>query len=275
MAAASLSHIRLLRFRRYAGKVPSAVSTASLTPTVTHYISHPTRSGVLIAGPIRAATFLQRRSRFSALVLLNGRETLVHVPNSGRMRELLTPGRPCLLAVHPGLGRKTQHDLLMVDLGDRWVGVDGRFPSILLADALARGAIPAFQEYAASRREVPYGRSRLDFLLLGDGVRCLLEAKNVNRIVGDTAVFPDAPTSRGVQHLRELMAAQEDGYRAAVVFIIQRDDAVALGPDEEHDPVFSNTLREAAAAGVALFAWRFVVSPEAILLDRAVPVLLE
>ncbi|MBI4497487.1 MAG: DNA/RNA nuclease SfsA [Chloroflexi bacterium] len=246
--------------------------TPSVTAATTAFVPHQSGPGVLITGPTCTASFLRRLSRFSALVLLDGCETLVHVPNSGRMRELLTPGRPCLLAVHPGPGRKTAHDLLMVDVEGRWVGVDARLPSRLVAEALAWGAFPPFRDYPGVRREVRYGASRLDFLLVGSATRCLVEVKNVNRVLGTRAVFPDAPTVRGVRHLQELMAARRSGDQAAVVFIIQRDDAEALSPDEANDPRFSRTLGQAAAAGVALHAWRYRLGPEAITLDQAVPV---
>src|SRR5690606_16001971 len=141
--------------------------------------------------------FIQRLNRFAARVEGPGGEALAHVPNSGRMTELLVPGAPVLLSPAPaGSPRKTPYDLTLVRYQGKWVGVDARFPNILFAEALAAGQLEAFRGLAVAQREVRWGTSRFDFLLSGGNRSCLVETKSVNLVEGGTAMFPDAPTAR-------------------------------------------------------------------------------
>ena len=220
------------------------------------------------------ARFLTRLNRFAALVEMEGREVMVHIANSGRMRELLEPGRRLLLTPAPGEHRKTQFDLALVDLGTTLVSADSRLPNGLVAEALAEGQLPQFREYPELRREVRYGDSRLDFLLDGPGGRCYGEVKSVTLVVDGIGLFPDAPTIRGVKHLKELSRAVAEGYRAAVVFVVQRADAVAMTPNDAADPDFGTALRAAQAAGVEIYAYNCAVSPSEIRLASPLPITL-
>lgn len=219
-----------------------------------------------------AARFLTRLNRFAALVEMDGREVMVHIANSGRMRELLEPGRRLLLAPAPGEHRKTQFDLALVDLGTTLVSADARLPNGLVAEALAGGQLPQFREYPEIRREVRYGDSRLDLLLEGPGGRCYGEVKSVTLVVNGVALFPDAPTTRGVKHLGELSRAVAEGNRAAVVFVAQRSDAAAMSPNDAADPEFGAALRAAQAAGVEVYAYGCQVSTREIRLAVPLPV---
>lgn len=220
------------------------------------------------------ARFLTRLNRFAALVEMEGQEVMVHIANSGRMRELLEPGRRLLLAPAAGEHRKTQFDLALVDLGTTLVSADSRLPNGLVAEALAEGQLPQFQEYPEIRREVRYGDSRLDFLLEGPGGCCYGEVKSVTLVVDGSGLFPDAPTVRGVKHLKELSRAVAEGYRAAVVFVVQRADAVAMSPNDAADPAFGAALRAAQAAGVEIYAYNCAVSPSEIRLASRLPITL-
>ena len=219
------------------------------------------------------ARFLTRLNRFAALMELDGREVMVHVANSGRLGELLEPERRMLLAPAPGEHRKTQFDLALVDLESTLVSADARLPNALVAEALARGYLPPFAGYPQVRREVTYGESRLDLMLEGPAGRCYLETKSVTLVVDQgVAQFPDAPTSRGVKHLRTLSQAVAAGHRAAAVFVVQRSDARSLTPHDAADPEFSAALRSAHAAGVEVYAYRCRVTPEEIRLADPIPV---
>ncbi len=219
------------------------------------------------------ARFLTRLNRFAALVEWEGREVMAHVANSGRLRELLEPGRRLLLAPASGEHRKTRFDLALVDLDSTLVSADARLPNALVAEALERGDLPPFAGYPQMRREVTCGESRLDLALEGPGGRCYLETKSVTLVAaGGVARFPDAPTLRGVKHLRTLSQAVASGRRAAVVFVIQRNDARSLAPHDAADPEFGVALRAAYAAGVEIYAYRCRVSPEEIRLTDPLPV---
>lgn len=219
-----------------------------------------------------AARFLTRLNRFAALVELAGQEVMVHIPNSGRMGELLEPGRRLLLAPAAGEHRKTRFDLALVDLDTTLVSADSRLPNGLVAAALAAGELPPFQEYPELRREVRYGDSRLDLLLTGPSGCCYAEVKSVTLVVDGLALFPDAPTIRGVKHLRELSQAVAAGHRAAALFVVQRDDALAFSPYDAADPEFGAALRSAQAAGVEVYAYGCRVSPTEVRLAAALPV---
>ena len=220
------------------------------------------------------ARFLTRLNRFAALVEMEGREVMVHIANSGRMGELLVPGRRLLLTPAAGEHRKTRFDLSLVDLGTTLVSADSRLPNGLVAEALAEGQLPQFIEYPELRREVRYGDSRLDLLLDGPGGRCYGEVKSVTLVVDGIGLFPDAPTVRGVKHLKELSRAVAEGYRAAVVFVVQRADAVAMSPNDAADPAFGAALHAAQAAGVEVYAYNCAVSPSEIRLASPLPITL-
>ncbi|MGQ9683796.1 MAG: DNA/RNA nuclease SfsA [Anaerolineae bacterium] len=214
--------------------------------------------------------FLRRRNRFAAEVEVAGQAALAHVPNSGRMAELLVPGAGVLLAPRRG-PRRTPYDLLLVHHRGRLVGVDARLPPVLVAEAILSGNVPPFGPVECVQREVRLGTSRIDLLLTGSQGPCYVEAKSVNLVEQGVALFPDAPTTRGVRHLLALAGAAAAGLRAAVVFVIQRDDAAALRPHVEADWLFAETLRGVASV-VQVLAYRCHVSRAEVSLAERVPV---
>jgi sugar fermentation stimulation protein A len=229
-----------------------------------------------IRHPLLRGTFLVRENRFRAKVRLANREVAAHVPNSGRLGELLVPGRSVLLVETRAPHRVTDYDLSMVELPHTLVSVDARLPNDLIQEAFEDGALAQFAGLTWAKREVRYGGSRLDFLLEADGRAdpCFVEVKSVTLVEEGIARFPDAVTVRGRRHLRELRRACREGSRAAVVFVIQRGDARSFGPHDESDPLFGEVLREVAAAGVEVYAHRCRVTPRVIELQAQVPVLL-
>ncbi|OPZ81762.1 MAG: Sugar fermentation stimulation protein A [bacterium ADurb.Bin429] len=216
------------------------------------------------------ATFLHKPNRFVAVVEAAGETFLAHVPTSSRMRELLAPGAAVWLAPMAGVNRKTAWSLVLARYGETLVSVDSLAPNRLLARALAAGAVPEFAGWALARREAFFGRSRFDFLLARDAAQCWLEAKSVTLVEDGTALFPDAPTARGARHLEELIAARQAGHRAAVLFIIQRGDAVRFSPNRPLDPAFADALSRAVAAGVEAYAYRCSVTLDGIRLGERV-----
>ena len=246
--------------------------------------------------PLIEARFVQRLNRFAATVSLDGREVIVHVANSGRMRELLQPGNSCYLTKQPAAHRKTAYDLTLVAIdrvrsgsvrepstpyaegqpGDAstLVSADARLPNTLVFEAWRDGTLPHFDGYASARGEVRYHDSRLDMALESPGGRCFIEVKSVTLVRDGVARFPDAPTDRGRRHVSTLVRAVEEGHRAAAVFVVQRDDATGLSPHDANDPDFGEALREAVAAGVEAYAFTCAVTRESISLTGEVPVLL-
>ncbi len=221
--------------------------------------------------PLIPAQFLRRDNRFRATVLVEGQEAWAHVPNSGRLADMFVPGRPIYLHPVDQPHRKTPYDLKLVQMPEALVSIDARLPNPIFAEAVAAGKLPEFP-YLHIQPEVRYRESRLDFRLEGEQGVCWVETKSVTLIEQGVAWFPDVPTARGSRHLRELLHLTEAGDRAAVVFIIQREDAEAFAPAASVDPLFAETLAQVARAGVEVRAYACRVTLEEIVLERPVPV---
>lgn len=198
---------------------------------------------------------------------------LLHLPNSGRMQELLTPGASGLAVLDGGGKRKTAGTLLLVCYQGRWVSVDARMPNRLFEEGLKVGAWEKFCDLEAWRAEVPWGNGRIDFMLTAPGAPdFLVETKSCNLVEDGLALFPDAPTQRGARHLKELTEAVKSGLRAAVVWFVQRDDADRFSAHRKADPAFADALDEAMAAGVEAYAYRCQVSPLGVRVIDSIPI---
>jgi sugar fermentation stimulation protein A len=229
---------------------------------------------VRYTGTPRAVVFLDRPNRYLAWVRGRaGAPFEAHVPNPGRMGELLRPGVSSGWAIPAaGPNRRTGFDLVSVRHRGGLVSIDSRIANRLVARALAEGAWPEMGP-GPWKAEVPYGSSRIDFgQAESDHCTALLEVKSSNLRLGPYASFPDAPTLRGARHLRELARAARRGVRASVLFAIQREDVSAFRPNEALDPEFARSLRAAARAGVVLSARTLRVRPGGVGWGRAVPV---
>jgi sugar fermentation stimulation protein A len=237
---------------------------------------HQRQLAMRIRGPLLEASFVVRENRFRARVSLAGEEVPAHLPNSGRVSELLLPGRRVLLGEARAPHRVTDYDLLMVQLPETLVSVDARLPNRLFAEALESGTLPEFAGLTMVSPEFRHGESLLDFLLEADsgGESCVVEVKSVTLVRDGVGYFPDAVTRRGSRHLRELRRACQEGRRAAVVFVIQRDDARAFVPHDYSDPRFGELLRGVASDGVEVYAYTCRVSPEELALNGRAPVFL-
>lgn len=220
--------------------------------------------------------FVRRDNRFRVTVEREGRAVAAHLPNSGRLEELLTPGRTCHLADRAAAHRVTDYDLLLVDHHGVLISVDARLPNPLFTEAVEAGRLSPFAGITSIEREVQSGESRLDFRL-GDskGSVCWVETKSVTLVEDGLALFPDAPTKRGQRHLDELKRLARGGTRAAAVFVIQRPDAQVFSPHAEADPDFARAVREARDGGVEIHAVRCAVTRRAIQITKSVPVVLE
>ena len=198
---------------------------------------------------------------------------MVHVANSGRLRELLKPEHTMLVApAPPGTSRKTDYDLALVDVDGVMVSADARLPNGLLEGAIEADQLPEFAGYDRIQREVPLHDSRIDLMLSGPRGRLYVEAKSVTLEEDGVGLFPDAPTDRGRKHLLCLERAVREGHRAAVVFVIQREDVRSFSPNIPADPRFAETLQHAVGAGLEAYAYRCNVTRNGVNLSDAVPV---
>ncbi len=216
---------------------------------------------------VRMGVFLSRPNRFVAIVNIDGTDTVCHVKNTGRCRELLVPGCTVVLQAAANPARKTPYDVIAVYKGERLINMDSQAPNQVAAAYLA-----ARFPQASIRREVPFGQSRLDFCLEENGSVRYVEVKGCTLEVDDVGYFPDAPTQRGVKHLHHLIKAVEAGHQAAVLFIVQMEGIMALRPNDATHPAFGEALRCAAAAGVEVWAVGCTVTPDSLVADYTVPV---
>lgn len=203
--------------------------------------------------------FLARPNRFIAHVEIDGREEVCHVKNTGRCRELLTPGAVVWCRRDDNPSRKTKYDLIAVQKGERLINMDSQAPNAAAKEWLAAGGLGEIEDL---RGEVTHGDSRYDFAFRKDGRQCYLEVKGVTLEHDGVCAFPDAPTERGAKHLRGLQKAAQEGFGAYVLFVIQMSDVKYLHPNDATDPAFARALREAAAAGVTVLAMDCAVTPD-------------
>lgn len=218
-------------------------------------------------------TFISRVNRFVARVAVNGAEQDVHVKNTGRLRELFLPGTRVFLTAPGGANRRTAYDLVALDAGgetqENFVNVDSGAPNRAVGEWL-RGNL--FSGTASVAAEVSHGDSRFDFYVEDGARRAFIEVKGVTLLVNGGALFPDAPTERGIKHVRGLIRCIDEGYEAYVLFIVQRSGADFFAPNDAAHPAFGAALREASRAGVRVLALACDVAPNAMHICGYIPV---
>ena len=200
------------------------------------------------------ATFLERPNRFIAHVRLDsGSEEIVHVHDSGRIKELLYEGNRVQLRRATNPNRKTKWDMISgrADDGED-ILINSSFHRYVGENLLNDPEISPFGEIENLRAEVKYGKSRLDFLVEKDGKKIWIETKGVSLAENKVAMFPDAPSERAVKHLQELIEIKENGDRAAVILLIFRDSKV-FRPRYETDPKFNEYFYKAIEKGVEIY----------------------
>ena len=229
----------------------------------------------MIYGQVRRAEFIRRPNRFNAVCLLEGQETMVHVRNTGRCRELLFQGAEVYLEEAANPKRKTRFSLVAVCKNNRIVNIDSQAPNRVFQEAVDAGMIrvPGLDEPGQLQREVTYGSSRFDFAYRRNGSwQGYIEVKGVTLEQEGIAMFPDAPTVRGVRHLRGLEDLCRQGLDTRVCFIVQMDGICWFTPHDRMHPDFGKAVREAAEAGVCITAYSCSVSPDEIKVQAPIPV---
>ena len=228
---------------------------------------------------IRAARFIARPNRFIARVEVDGREETVHVKNTGRCKELLLPGCTVYLERSPNPQRKTKYDLVVVEKvrpgqPPLLINMDSQAPNKVFGEwvSAGKGESLGLPGPTLLRPETTWGNSRFDFYWECSDRKGFVEVKGCTLEEDGLALFPDAPTERGVKHLRELIACHEAGYEAAVCVVIQMTGMTAFSPNDRTHPEFGTALREAHRAGVRVLAVECAVTPESLTMTGPVAV---
>lgn len=213
---------------------------------------------------ITKAKFIRRVNRFVAEVSLNGETEVVHVKNTGRCRELLIPGCEVWLTAPGTPDRKTKYDLVAVRKSDGVLyNIDSQAPNKVVKEWLDK------QDYTKVIPEYTYGDSRIDFYMEkvdsgGKIEKYLMEVKGCTLEIDGIGYFPDAPTERGVKHIRELIKAREAGYRTALAFVIQMAGVSEVRPYIDMQPEFGEAMEDAKKAGVDIIFYKCHVEPDSL-----------
>ena len=196
---------------------------------------------------VTQAVFVNRPNRFIAEVNVDGRMEIVHVKNTGRCKELLIPGSEVWLTAPGTPDRKTKYDLIAVRKNNGILfNIDSQAPNKVVKEWLSS------QDYDVVVPEYTYGDSRIDFYMERGDDKYLMEVKGCTLEIDGVGFFPDAPTERGVKHIRELIKAKEAGYHAILAFVIQMDGVSEVRANVDTHPEFGIALDEARSAGVEI-----------------------
>ncbi len=218
---------------------------------------------------IISAKFVSRPNRFVANVKIDGKETAVHVKNTGRCRELLLPDSTVYLEdfTNNPRNRKLMYDLIAVEKGNLLINMDSQAPNTVVREALKNGIIrlPEMEDLTLIRPETVYCDSRFDFYIEDkNGQRGFIEVKGVTLENDGIASFPDAPTERGVKHINELIKAKNAGYSTYIIFVVQMSGMKYLIPNDTTHKVFGDALRLAHSCGVHVLAYECAVEPDSL-----------
>lgn len=228
-----------------------------------------------IAGNKVYGRFVTRLNRFTTVVTINDVNSRCYLPNPGRLSELLIPGTLVLAIEQRKKKRRTAYDLFGINYHDQWVVVDSRLPNKLVFEALLRKTLKPFSHYQQIHSEVTYQRNRFDFLVTTENDRCFIEVKSCTLVHKSIGLFPDAPTQRGTRHIRELIQALREGYKASIIFIVQRPDVTSIAPNDRTDPEFGLMLREARRQGVEIYAYSSMYDDDEVVLGPPLAVQLD
>ena len=222
---------------------------------------------------IKEGIFLERPNRFIAYIEIDGKKETVHVKNTGRCKELLIPGTRVYVQEAANPERKTRWDLITVEKGERLINMDSQIPNYAVKEFLETGRfIPNIKTI---RPEYTYGNSRIDlYVETEDDRKILIEVKGVTLENDDVVSFPDAPSERAVKHVEELQKAMKEGYESMIFFVVQMKNVSYFVPNDATHPEFAATLRVAKKAGVKVVAYDCKVTPEEMVIEEEVPVVL-
>ena len=227
-----------------------------------------------IPGPLIKGKFVERPNRFLTRVELNGKIVDSHLPNPGRLRELLVVGAELYLRpVPPESERKTRYTTVMVKHDGTLISLVSALPNSFVQESLEHRQLPLLKGYRLEQAEVSLGRHRLDFLLKDpDNKPFYLEVKSVTLVEDGIAQFPDAVTERGTRHVKTLENMVHGGQSAGVLFVCQRPDAQKFRPMHERDPRSAAALKSAVESGVKVWCITTKVTLDEMIFWQEIPV---
>lgn len=219
--------------------------------------------------------FISRPNRFIANVKIENEIHTVHVKNTGRCKELLVPNCTVYLSGSDNPNRKTKYDLIAVekerkDKPPLLINMDSQIVNYVAEEWLKESGF--FGKNAAIRREVTFGKSRFDFFIETENQKTFLEIKGVTLEKDGIALFPDAPTERGLKHINELIEAKRKGYSSYILFVIQMKEITEFSPNSETHMEFAKSLKKAEEEGVKIMAMDCDVSPDEIKISKEVKI---
>lgn len=220
---------------------------------------------------IYPAVFIYRPNRFIAIVDIDGARCECHVKNTGRCRELLLPGTHIFVSKSSNPKRRTQYDLISVFKGERLINIDSQAPNKVVHEWLRTHTLLG-ETVKYIKPEYTFGKSRIDFYIETQSHKYLMEVKGVTLEKDNIAMFPDAPTERGVKHLQELIFARECGLKSIALFAIQLTGTKKFMPNWETHREFAEKLIEASSKGVDLIAMECEVQKNCLLLQKEIPI---
>ncbi len=265
----SVNHAPIYRFRLALWQPHKHIHPSMGSGTIEPGLNDP---AMQIPWELLAATFINRPNRFVTQIRLDGEVLRAHLPDPGRLKELLLPGVALRVQHTPGPKRKTDYTTHLVQRGNVWICINTLLPNRFTDFLINGGHLPFLSGWTVERREVKEGASRFDFLLAKGAERMFLEVKSVTYAEDGLAQFPDAVTERGARHARHLAELARQGQRTMILFVIQRDDADRFRPMWDRDPALGHALVAARKAGVAVHAIRTAVSPETFAYRGEVPI---
>ncbi len=227
---------------------------------------------MILDSPTIEGRYLARKNRFLVEVKVNRQRLLAHLPNPGRMKELLRPGASLLLVRRTGENRKTGYEVQGVIRRGEKILLDTRLSNDIAQEAIMSGRVSSLRGYSLLRREFNWRDSRFDLLLGRGSSKCIVEVKASTLLEGSEALFPDAPTVRGRKHLLTLARARRAGYRACVLFMVHRIGASSFSPNSETDPRFAQAFDDARAVGVEVLAYECRWRRGSVTVTRRIPI---
>ncbi|MBD65555.1 MAG: DNA/RNA nuclease SfsA [Halobacteriovoraceae bacterium] len=226
------------------------------------------------SAPLKKAKILKRYKRFLSDLVFEGEEICAHVPNTGSMTTCWAENWDVYISKSDNPKRKLKYTLELTDNGESLICVNTSLTNKIVAEALEERTIKELPAYEEVKSEVKVHDSRLDFMLTTtEDKKIYIEVKNVTLKGHDGyALFPDAVSTRGQKHLKDLIKLKQEGHNAVMLYVINREDVERFAPAEDIDSEYSQLLKEASKQGVQVLAYQCKLSPEEIVLHRPLPI---
>ncbi len=230
--------------------------------------------GMKIKGPLIKGNFIERPNRFLIVVKIKDKYVKSHLPDPGRLKEILTPGRVVFLRKEKlNTNRKTNYTTVLTDINGELVSLISILPNQFIRECIELNHLCFFDGFSIEKQEIKYGKHRFDFLLTDiKNKQFYLEVKSVTYVKNEIAKFPDAITERGTRHVNELSNLVKNGFKAGIIFVVQRSDANIFHPMWDRDPKFCNALYNAKKCGVDIWCIKSRLSKRDMTFISEIPI---